>query len=521
MCLWWSRPQNHANYSTVENAHTHVRPMRPRSLTQTHPPSQDNAPGKINHARAASELLCSSTRINNLNSDEAKPPGRIIPSSCLERSVSESQDASTTSHAVFSHSSTLTAKPALKENSHSVTAGISNIEVHGKDGMTTPPKISERSRPPIPAQTTMTKSVLDIEDDRFGNAESVHTSRKASDITLQSVQDTTKELGVSFDDLVDRLLSQPMSKSSAKFAAIFFCLYRKFAAPSDLMSAIIHRFERLNHSEYPQILRISSQLRYLNLLAQWISGYPGDFGHVLARRSMASFISGLAGNRVFAVASKEMSFHLEVVSEDDDTEWECSDNSRSRSSTKENSISKPRVQNISSTHNPNGDTEDIVGDSNPEQGTKCHSTRGSATPSTSSSADRSASQSTGSFQTLLNSTENAQRQARLLTPIPKNSLTKIQWHQLMDMSNDEVAHELTRIDWILFSSIRPRDLIRHVTLAADQKEKCKSLENVNRMINQFNHVAFWVANMILLRNKAKHRAKALEKFMGVAWVSQM
>ena len=38
------------------------------------------------------------------------------------------------------------------------------------------------------------------------------------------------------------------------------------------------------------------------------------------------------------------------------------------------------------------------------------------------------------------------------------------------------------------------------------------------MIKQFNHVAFFVASMILLRDKPKHRARCLEKFMGIAVV---
>jgi len=89
----------------------------------------------------------------------------------------------------------------------------------------------------------------------------------------------------------------------------------------------------------------------------------------------------------------------------------------------------------------------------------------------------------------------------------------------METSADDIARELTRIDWTMFSSIRPRDLVRHVGSQTGQKEKCKSLEHIDRMIGQFNHVAYWVTNLILLREKPKHRAKALEKFMALAWVS--
>ena len=424
-----------------------------------------------------------------------------------------------TPHAPSSRHSILTAQPFWKGSRHGENAGSQNSEVPGEDGLTNTPETPERLFSPMLTPTTVASSFLNIEDGHAGNAESLQIMEETSGDNPHSTQSAMKEPGFSFDDLVDRLLSQPMSKSDAKFAAVFLCLYRKFATPLNLLSAIMQRFDQLDQSDVPQIQRISSQLRCLNILAHWISDYPGDFAHVPTRRNMANFVSGLAGNGVFAVASKEMNFHLDVVSEDDDTEWGCSDNSTSRANTIQNPMSRSSVQGGTSTSNTDLLTEKIIGGLIPEQEIKRRSARSSATPSTSSSVDRPASQSTGSFQTLLNSVENSQRQAQLLTPMPRNALTKLQWHELMDTSDDEIARGLTRIDWIMFSSIRPRDLVRHVILSADQKEKCKGLENVNRMINQFNHVAFWVANMILLRNKAKHRAKALEKFMGVAWVS--
>lgn len=112
--------------------------------------------------------------------------------------------------------------------------------------------------------------------------------------------------------------------------------------------------------------------------------------------------------------------------------------------------------------------------------------------------------------------ENAQRNARMLDLTPKHILNKSQWRQFMDTPDDDFARELTRIDWIMFSSFRPRDLVRHVGISGKDKDKIKSLEHVNRMIKSFNHLAFFVASMVLLRDKPKHRAKALEKFMSIA-----
>ena len=329
--------------------------------------------------------------------------------------------------------------------------------------------------------------------------------------------------GFSFDDLVDRLLSQPMSKTDVKFTAVFLCLYRKFASPAELMSAVIFRFENLNENENPQIIRISSQLRYLNILAQWIFDYPGDFAYPLTRRYMIAFIAQLAGNRVFAAAAKEMGSCLEHVLEDDDTEWACSDASRGFPSLVK-SYSKIRslkvIEPISNLDFPIDTKGEPDGESIGIEDVRDLSPRHSTTPSISSSADRSGSQSNSSSQTPLFPIEGMQRQTQLLTPTSRNTLNKIQWRQFMDISDEDIARELTRMDWIMFSSIKPRDLVRHVSLPAEQRTKCKCLENVDRMINHFNHLAFWVANMVLLRDKPKHRAQALEKFMGVAWVSQ-
>jgi hypothetical protein len=95
-----------------------------------------------------------------------------------------------------------------------------------------------------------------------------------------------------------------------------------------------------------------------------------------------------------------------------------------------------------------------------------------------------------------------------------------QYDSFMSISDEDIAMELTRIDWAEFSNIKCRDLVRHVSIPADQKEKYPSLKHVNRMIRHFNHVAYWVASVILEKPKPKHRARALEKFMNVAWVSK-
>lgn len=324
---------------------------------------------------------------------------------------------------------------------------------------------------------------------------------------------------VSLEELVDRLLSPLMSKSDTKFVSTFLCLYRKFAAPSDLVTAIISRFRVVSESQEVHILRVTSQLRYLGVLAQWVSGYPGDFAHPLTRRIITQFLSGLGNTRIFAAARTEMSTNLDVVVDDDDTEWACSDSDRSKAYKMKSVRSISSIPNTVSPQIVNSVKQDVPSDSEFGDRSKHCVSRHSATLSITSSLGRSDSQSSTSCQTQLEQAERARHQARFLAPTPRICLAKAQWHRLMEIPEDDIARELTRIDWVMFSSIRPRDLVRHVTLSVEEKGKCQGLENIDRMINHFNHVAFWVANLILLRDKPKHRARILERFMRIAWVS--
>ncbi|KAL8721509.1 MAG: hypothetical protein Q9225_001808 [Loekoesia sp. 1 TL-2023] len=329
------------------------------------------------------------------------------------------------------------------------------------------------------------------------------------------LQDGKKDTGTDFDKLVDRLLLQATSKNDVEFIEIFLCLYRQFCAPSVLLDAIISRFKNPSLGISHPITRTTSQLRYLNVLVQWIKEYPGDFAHSLTRSKMTNFISALAGQRPFAIAIKEVDLHLDGVCEDDDTAWACSDVRTCTKNGVECFGSMSVIRSASSAAQIS--TEDGARKASSCEKERRASERGTAASSTLSGNDKSSSHSTALSQTLPNAVESAQSQARLLTPFPRTNLCKIHWHTFMGLSDESIAQELTRIDWVLFSSIRSRDLVRHVSLREEDKERCRSLERVSGMINQFNHVAFWIANMILLRDKPKHRAKALEKCMAIAW----
>ncbi|KAL1305056.1 hypothetical protein AAFC00_001994 [Neodothiora populina] len=342
---------------------------------------------------------------------------------------------------------------------------------------------------------------LDESQDSASYSEGL-TSASEDDITgMEASQTLLDDRGTTFDTLVDRLLILPKTKADSRFRAIFLALYRKFAAPGQLLEAIVHRFEALESAEVAFMSRTISQLRYLSVIEQWIGTYPGDFAHPRTRRRMGTFVIKLSNTRIFSAAAREMSADLDVVANDDDTDWACCDKNREL---QEGFDDGTTLHSRSSSMLDDTDFQfsDTMGNLSLDRARSPSETI-SGTPLPSSFG-------------LLHTVDIARRQSISLSPVPKVPINKMHWRTLLDMPNDIIARELTRIDWIMFSSIRPRDLIRHVSLPASQKAACKSLVHVNRMIDHFNHLRDWVANFILLREKPKHRVLMLEKLMQVA-----
>jgi len=358
---------------------------------------------------------------------------------------------------------------------------------------TSPPNPTHK---PIDLDSTLDEA----RDDMTDSSHSEHASSSEDgglDVDSQS-EAPSDERGYSFDNLVDRLLRLPKSKADTRFGAVFLALYRTFAAPGQLLEAIVHRFEALEQEDGPFMTKTVSQLRYLSVIEQWIGTYPGDFAHIKTRRRMRTFVAKLANTRIFSAAAREMSCDLDVVTEDDDTNWACCDLDREKRGLLSPDLSwSSRVSTL--LDDPDFDFGDNLGSLSLDGG-----------------QNRNQVHSLHTDFGMLQTVDAARRQGPSLVPVPKTPISKAHWHMLMETPTDSIACELTRIDWIMFSAVRPRDLVRHVSLSQTQKAQCKSLVHVSRMIDHFNHVRDWVANLILLREKAKHRVLMLEKVMHVA-----
>ncbi|KAJ5656909.1 hypothetical protein N7507_008859 [Penicillium longicatenatum] len=338
-----------------------------------------------------------------------------------------------------------------------------------------------------------------------------------------SESNCSAEAGLSFDDLVDRLVALPMSKQDGKFVTIFLCLYRKFAAPATLLNALIGRFDKNETSNADQLARMADQLRLLNVMAQWASDYPGDFAYPKTRKRINEFVTTLEKSHFYMFAAKEIGSFLDTNADDDDIGWAFRDGDIDDSSLTEtffdNSGRSSPAPFLTGTYDEDeGEEEEdpiySMSALDLSDGPHDSTSRLSGTLSISSNTDKPSSTLNQSFTVL--TLEAAQKEALRLELHPRHPLTKVQWRQFMETPDEEFARQLTRIDWVMYNSFRPRDLVRHVSISGVDKDKIKSLANVNRMIKQFNHLAFFVASMIILRDKPKHRARCLEKFMNIA-----
>ena len=332
----------------------------------------------------------------------------------------------------------------------------------------------------------------------------------------------TKVAGTPFEELVDRLLAAPMTRADTNFADIFLCLYRKFAAPHQLLEAITTSLYKMWDDKASQFLeRTATQFRYIEVIARWVSLYPGDFARPASRNLLEGLIQRLADEPIFMLSAQQIRDHLNNdVAEDDDTWWaQCDDPPAGESTTAGPGATPASGPDRDSSHPSESMRSLTLEDSRSSEHPSSENGSGSGgvglgTGVGSLSSGLSAGRGLSHYH--FHSYEDYEREAATMVPMGTLPLNKFRYHIFMDMDTNEVADEITRIDWIMFSSIRIRDLVRHVSLSVQEKERCRSLKNMNRMISHFNHVARWVSNMILIRDKAKHRAPCMQKFMCIA-----
>ncbi|KAK5195369.1 hypothetical protein LTR99_001891 [Exophiala xenobiotica] len=327
---------------------------------------------------------------------------------------------------------------------------------------------------------------------------------------LQTNEQTRQEVGVPFRELVEKLLVLPANKSDSKFVPSFLCLYRAFATPQQLLLAIIDQFVAIERSSMVHFSKVAEMLRYLQVLAQWTATYPGDFAQGPARDIAVPFVQNIEKSKVFAPAAREISNNLDTLVPDEDCDWAYTDAPKKTPTSSSDSLQSLNNDGFKAGRKPLRDDDDSEDDND-------GSAPASNTASTSSSMIKPYNSSSQSASNVVQLEHAKMLAENLKRSIPRIRLTKLQWHQFMETPVEELAREITRIDWTMYSAIRPRDFVRHVSLSTEQRRQSRGVDNISAMVKHFNHLALFVSGVILLRDKPKHRARALERFMALAW----
>eukprot|EP01127_Copromyxa_protea_P000196 TRINITY_DN10185_c0_g1_i1.p1 TRINITY_DN10185_c0_g1~~TRINITY_DN10185_c0_g1_i1.p1 ORF type:complete len:1047 (-),score=228.31 TRINITY_DN10185_c0_g1_i1:56-2896(-) len=97
--------------------------------------------------------------------------------------------------------------------------------------------------------------------------------------------------------------------------------------------------------------------------------------------------------------------------------------------------------------------------------------------------------------------------------IPRSYPPKDATVPLLDCNSEEIARQLTMIEWKMWSAIKPYEFLN---LAWTKKDRAKRSGNVIAMIERFNYVSGWVATMICMSEKPKERVRITHKFIEIA-----
>lgn len=368
------------------------------------------------------------------------------------------------------------------------------------------------------------KTFLDIDDD--SPAGGISPRRAESGESQTAVAGDTPYQGDQLGVLVDRLLSEPMSKGDHKFIPSFLCLYRVFATPLSLLVSIIDRFIETEESDVVVFAKASDLLRYLSVLGLWTAQYPGDFADLTVRDTISIFVSDLARNKSFAPAARQIANNLQTHAHDEDEDWAFVDKQFSSNSARKRAsqLSQARSDSSRITKGRQRHTESLgdAEDSDLDDSLVTPSTtRHSAATSSASSLQKNSQGSNHALDNL-HQLSVARENARKLRAIPQRLASKVEHQLFLSLSVEELASEITRMDWTVYTSIRPRDFVRYVTMPSSQRSRLGRMDYIAMMTRHFNNLALFTSGMILLGDKPKYRARVLEKFMDLAWkVRQM
>ncbi|OCF42931.1 hypothetical protein I317_03282 [Kwoniella heveanensis CBS 569] len=440
-------------------------------------------------------------------------PSPSLASATLEALASPDSDSSSAADRIMWHQRGLNMTPADGD-------GVDTVSDHRSSGSS----LGWVTKGPPPSTSIEPES-------KEGSEEVVHETKKPPTSLNGVIVDKAKlppavagldpPLYLSVKELLNKLFTAVVSSQDEPFVRAFFMTYRRFMLPRELMQEFSSRLEEVDNYAVSTDVKNWTMMKITGALVDWTTRYPGDlqdgqtqghFKEILALILHHTFMAHLTGELI--MIENSLSETVDV-----DQSWSLHTASPPSTSSRPSVIDSELVLDSEVLY----EFDSSLDKSEPPTSMKerTHSARSVSTSSLALESDQ---------QHRRKRSGSDPRLGAITTSIGSGSDDKLGGHShgqaqafdemgyhrwagainmVISMDPRAFATELTRMQWELFTCIRPRDIFRH-----DFGKETNG--PVGESIMFFNHISRWVSTLILAHPKAKHRARVIERFITIS-----
>ncbi|KAJ6604672.1 ras guanine nucleotide exchange factor domain-containing protein [Mycena vulgaris] len=323
-------------------------------------------------------------------------------------------------------------------------------------------------------------------------------------------KDASSRPWATLDELLDKLLFLAVSGDDPTYITHFLLTYRRFASPRSILLAMQLRLRQLDQPSGDPMFACFAQMRICHLLEQWIRDYPYDFKVRGTPSALSALFKSITSKTyLLHYGSDFLPFH-ELLPNlvDKDAAWAHKPDYPEDESDYDDD-EKSTVLTLNSTHSSEVESLPPSARSPPAK------VKTSPTIPT-AFRERKGSLPLGNNRLMIPAaipngiahTENPEANHRSQL----KDLLKLA-ADVNATDSEEIAQEITRLEVKLFLDIEPRHWLRY-TFVSGKKDPVT--DSIARFNDFSNHLAIWVVSLILCHDKAKTRAKQIEKIVEIA-----
>ncbi|ORX36746.1 ras guanine nucleotide exchange factor domain-containing protein [Kockovaella imperatae] len=331
-------------------------------------------------------------------------------------------------------------------------------------------------------------------------------SAQSLNIENHQTEEVPESIWFSEQTLMNRFFSAIVSAKDDNFLAAFLLTYRRFVTPERLINLLHERLSEVQQYPVATDIRHWALQRLVGGLVDWTRSYPGDFADLAVEQKLRTIIHETSSHLFMAHIFGDLVEFEERLPHLIDLDKSWSSDNRMSKTLDVLSVPLSAASELVLDNNVLYDFESSVGKSN--TGTLPTTANDSPAPSFHTRSTHS-----------LQPEDSYPQREQVAHPKPRAEFYRHgvmedagfgRWtaaaNYLLNSDPATFAAELTRAQWSLFRTIRPRDVFRHDF--GNEKET-----PVNKSVNFFNHMSRWASTMILAHHKAKYRARIYERFM--------